>query len=159
MFMICSSTLATVFEDLSANGDNGNSGQAGDSQAASSSGTHAVVIEAPVSADGDKQEADNLQSPMMRELALMQVLPEFAEFQTLIQNSLAGRGKHSRMALSQHTTTSCQPRKDDKDLKKVSLKSAGLEVGVPADGGIKVVLNLCRQWRNDQPLRRKKSTL
>ena len=74
----------------------------------------------------------------------MQELPQFAQFQTLVQSSLAGGGRtgNARQALSQHTTSACQPRKSEEAGVNISLKSAGLEAGMPANGGTKVIINL-----------------
>ena len=95
-----------------------------------------VMVTDGASADGDR-------AAVMQELAQMKMLREWTTLQGMVLENLSGGGKsgNARQALSQHTTTSCQPRKNE-HMPKVSLKSAGLEKPVPADGGIKVIIRL-----------------
>ena len=95
-----------------------------------------VMVTDGASADGDR-------AAVMQELAQMKMLREWTTLQGMVLENLSGGGKsgNARQALSQHTTTSCQPRRNE-HMRKISLKSLGLEQPVPADGGIKVIIHL-----------------
>ena len=103
-------------------------------------GTAGVVPASVGGAEDDTTGEECLVLRFKEELAILQSKPEWEEFKKVTEDNLAGGPSRVRQALSQHATNACQPLK--RDGPGVSLKAAGLDTALPADGGIKVRLRL-----------------
>jgi hypothetical protein len=79
--------------------------------------------------EGDTTGEEAAVLSFSEELAILRSKPEWGLLKQAIEEHLAGRGlERARQALSQHTTTACQPLKQDGP--GISLKEAGLDTAL-----------------------------